>query len=167
MPCRAGIQAPQGRRNPGPPTTSGAAAGTQAPGLPSARGAVAAKAAGRRRGSAPRRGPLRRRRDHERPALCAVSVKEGLDQDSEDKSSRKMGGFSLYAMCMHGAQVIMLPFPFLLSQPAAALEFVEICEKGSPGKDLESPEIQIFRRTSRVSRHWINYTQVLEICIPS
>jgi len=54
MPCRAGIQAPQGRRNPGPPTTSGAAAGTQAPGLPSARGAVAAKAAGRRRGSAPR-----------------------------------------------------------------------------------------------------------------
>ena len=99
----------------------------------------------------------------EGPALCAVSVKEGLDQDSEDKSSRKMGGFSLYAICMHGAQVIMLPFPFLLSQPAAALEFVEICEKGSPGKDLESPEIQIFRRTS----HWINYTQVLEICIPS
>ena len=54
-------------------------------------------------------------------------------------------------------------FLFLLSQPAAALEFVEICEKGSPGMDLESPEIQIFRRTS----HWINYTQVLEICIPS
>ena len=67
MPCRAGIQAPQGRRNPGPPTTSGAAAGTQAPGLPSARRAVAAKAAGRRRGSAPRRGPLRWQRDHGRP----------------------------------------------------------------------------------------------------
>ena len=79
MPCRAGIQAPQGRRNPGPPTTSGAAAGTQAPGLPSARGAVAAKAAGRRRGSAPRRGPLRRRRDHGRPWAPAAAARPQAD----------------------------------------------------------------------------------------
>ena len=79
MPCRAGIQAPQGRRNPGPPTTSGAAAGTQAPGHPSARGAVAAKAAGRRRGSAPRRGPLRRRRDHGRPWAPAAAARPQAD----------------------------------------------------------------------------------------
>jgi len=98
----------------------------------------------------------------EGPALCAVSVKEGLDQDSEDKSSRKMGDKSSMA-----PKLSCFLFLFLLSQPAAALEFVEICEKGSPGKHLESPEIQIFRRTSRVSRHWINYMQVLEICIPS
>ena len=86
----------------------------------------------------------------EGPALRAVLVKEGLDQDSQDKSSLKMGALAFMHAWLAKLSCFLSLYLFELAcLPAAALEFVEFVKKGHPGKDLESPKFR-FSDTLRV-----------------